>query len=389
MSASPHPAPSGWRERDLKGGHGEPPSSVRAVVERTRLGLVAARAAESFLLAVSAAATTMAVLVLEAPGPPSLASLDSWCLALVAGAFCGAGWHLEHRLDAFEVARALDRRLRHQGGLVTAFELENRGADAPMARLLVARVLFRLRAGEALRSMFPPLAVPVAAPILGIGLLAFALEEGRVRSDAGAALSEFTLGMAEALELVEAGVLVSDPDTDRPRREHADRVLAAARRARDLARRSASLAERPDEAWRELGALDDELADLTARLVDRPALREGLEQARAWAAAARMGLDPEAGASGVAAGNGAVASGGEEGTMSGSQPRGTEPDPGAAPPIEAVDPEHPDSSSGAGSDDPDPWSPQEVGTIGSYWPPEYDGVVSGWIELRRQRTTRR
>jgi hypothetical protein len=367
-----------WRERDLRG-DGPVPSSVGGVVHRTRLALFVARCGESALFGAAALLTTLAALTV---GDVSLARIDTWIVALLSALACGLAWGLEHRRSAGDVAHELDRRLRHQGGLVTAYELEGERAETPMTRLLRGRVLARLRPGDALRAMLPPLPLPVAAPLVGAGLLALAIESRRAPEGPVTDLGALAQGLVAVIDGLESDVQDADAAGDegvdtRTLRDVYDVVT----RARGLQRRADQLATEPARAEHELEALDHDLASLSARLADEPALRDQLEDARNWVDAARMGLaavtDSADAREGSGTGEGtAVTEAGGDGTMSAASGEGT-----LSPLRPGADPPDPADAEGAGDDSE---TARDSGTVaGSFWPPEYDGIVSGWIELLR------
>jgi len=201
-------------------------------------------------------------------------------------------------------------------------------------------------------------------------------------------LGALTGGMAEILDGVERGLLSIDEEQEGARGlddAASTRVLAVARRTRDLERRAELFGERPEEALGELEELDRELAALATELADRPELREELEAARNWIDAARMALggdESDAGDSSPAeAPTGAVTAGGGDGTMAGSNPAtGATSEPATAPGGAETAPEDPEGAPAPAGD------ASEAGTLaGSWWPAEYDGIVARWIELRRDR----
>ncbi|MEM7244655.1 MAG: hypothetical protein AAF533_04895, partial [Acidobacteriota bacterium] len=78
--------------------------------------------------------------------------------------------------------------------------------------------------------------------------------------------------------------------------------------------------------------------------------------------------------------DGAVTEGGTDGTMSGSSGQDEEPGPDPTSPSDPAPPLAETPSGGTPA--------RDLGTTaGSWWPPEYDGIVSGWVELQRFRTS--
>jgi len=396
-----------WRERDLRGDEG-PAGSVTSVVRHARFGLAAARLGEAVLFGAAALCLTLAAAVWNGAG---LSRADAWLLA-VASAACAAGsWWLEHRRSSDEVARTLDRRLRHQGALVTAYELESRD-DAPrgeLARLLVAQVLTRLRKREAVHALRPGLALPVAAPLVGAALLAFALEARRVEPPPNR-LASVAGGLVGSVEGALHGVM-TDEDVDL---EFVRGLRAAVGDARDLEREIAAqeAAETGDaaaaaEQLTRLAEVDRKLVDL-AREARDPELRAEISEARTWLDALRDGLEREYGgdaprdpiepgagdgppetpepaeapeapeapeSTGGGDGAGLAGGGGEPGDSATSTGPGAggELAPGAAVPPGGVD--------GAGGDAREPL---ELGAgAGAWWPERHDEVVRSWLERVR------
>jgi len=336
---------------------------VASVVRRTRLGLSAARWGESVLLGVAAMCLTLAVARIEGAGPDSL---EIWAVALLAGAFAGAAWRLAHRLDEHGVARAIDRRLRHRGALVTAFEIEERNVQTPLARILCARVLGRLRTREALQALAPPIVLPLVAPLAAVALLALALERGRADGTAGpvdmrAAVEELEGLTLQALTARDEGAV----DT-----ETVGELLTLRRRVESLAAAVARGDEAPETTLAEVEALDRELGALAPRVRREPEIAGMLEAVRPYLDAARMGLsspgeEPGAGEGGIGgdSGGASLTEGGEHGTMSGSDVPGAVADPG---------------------DLRDERAGSEAGSIaGSWWAADYDDIVARWIEILR------
>lgn len=375
MTVSPHRT---WRESDLRGSHGPPPVSVTAVVRHVHLALAAARWGESVLFLVAGLCVTLAA---AAVSGASLERWDVWAAALLGGACAGLSWGIEHFEKPLDVARALDSRLRHLGGLVTAYELENRGERTSMAGLVIDRTRARLRAREAVRALFPPLALPVAAPLLGAGLLALALESRKPDVPEQLDLAAWTRGMVAALGSSYDDALNADEDGSLDGATARD-VIRVVNRLEDLERRAATLQERPDDALRELRTVDEALAELTPRLAGQPELAQRMEAARNWLDTARMGLaaaagaGPEGGPEGGAGGTETAAAG--EGTMAGSTERGEGAAGVVAPDAGGVEGGPPETGAVV------PAAADAGTTAESWWPAEYDRIVASWIELRRR-----
>ena len=370
-----------WRSADRSGRHGPAARSVRAVVLRIQHTLSWACMAEAGLLFLAAAALTLA-LILRAGG--ELRSPGAWALAFISGACAGAVWLREHHQSGLQIARSLDARMRHRGSLVTAYEMETQSQISALGGLLVRRVLERLRLSEALRAMFPSLVIPIAAPLLSLGLLGLSLDAQREEAQRSADLGGLTEGLVDALigldqASVQAGE-VGEIKSDTLRE-----MLALSDRAKSIQRRSGSLSVDPELALAELGALAQDVADMAARVQGKPELSAPLERAGIWMDAARMellaaqerssaDLSPKAGPGGaqsVTSGQekGMMSSGGSPGSPQGAGSASGGPDQGATPA-------------------PTPFStqPNSGALAGEHWPPEYDGVISGWIELRGRAT---
>ncbi|MCZ6596060.1 MAG: hypothetical protein O7B99_00310 [Planctomycetota bacterium] len=368
-----------WRTSDLRGTEAAP-SSVVAVVRHVRFGLTVARWGESALFVATGLCVTLSAAALS--GVP-LARVDAWIVAALGALACGGAWRLEHRVRADDVARRMDHRLRHQGGLVTAYELECRGENGPLARLLYGRVLHRLRRAEALRALLPPLGLPVAAPLLGAALLALAIEASRPEPE-DQNLHAVATGLTAELDRMWSNAIEAEGPTLDTARDLRELVVSARELERGLGQ------EDPVRALAEIERIDRELAELAAKSPLAAELSASLSAARSWADAARMGLSESAKGTGDAEppgdvpgadvakagvakadvdGTGASARltpDGGEGTIAGSISQ--EPSAGAA--------------EGAGADGD---HPSEAGTTsGSWWPARYDDVVHRWIESRRR-----
>ncbi|MEQ1895372.1 MAG: hypothetical protein ABL998_22775 [Planctomycetota bacterium] len=343
------------------------PASVRAVVSSVRLGLLLACAAESLLVGLAAA------LILCAAAAASGLALDAVTgLAVLCGLCAAASWWLEHPVAGERTARELDLRLRHHGALATAYELEGRAqALAPLEELVQARVLARLRLDEAVRALFPPLFVPVAAPAAAALLLFFVREARPAQEPVAIDYGALAGGLEQALAMStltseSTGVEGEDQDGGLSGAQ-ATEILAALHaraklpfQAEDWRRDPAALAAKVD-------ALDAELAALGARVERESELAAHLEAARPWLDALRAALAAEAGPAGASGSPGqAGSSGTAQGTIGGSSPAGTS----------STSVPNPSIASEPG--------PAPLGTqAGTWWPAEYDGLVARWVELSR------
>jgi len=366
-----------WRDADPRGGHGPPPASVAGVVRHAHLALAVARWGESVLFLAAGSCVTLAAAALSGV---ALGRFDTWIIALFGGLCAGAGWGIAHFERPLEVARELDRRLRHQGGLITAYELERGQVATPMAALVIRRERARLRAREAVRVMFPSLALPVAAPLVGAALLALALQSTRPELPAGLDLSSLAAGMVGAVGTAYEDALSADGSGSLDGRT-AREVMSAVNEIRTLERLASTLQERPEEARSRLEALDEKLRELTPRLARHPELAAEIDAARNWLDAARMALSPPTSA-GIASERGEpLAAGARDGTMSSSAGGvGGESTPTAPIPGDPVGGE----GATAASRPVGPPAAEAGTTAESWWPREYDGIVAGWIELRRR-----
>lgn len=348
-----------------------PPRSIGFVVRRARLARSLVRLVETLLLAVGAACATLGAIALSGG---AVDAVGAWIAALLAGACCGLSWGIEHASSAAEVARELDQRLRYQGSLFTAWEWEARlgkpsSAPVSMARLLEERVLARLKLGEALRSAMPRVAVPAAAPLLGAALLAFALERPRGgEAVEGAELESLVGELSATLSALENEVRENaavDPAT-------LSEVARSAGRARELENRIRMEGEPSERLAGEIEGLETDLARLAGLLGPNEGPRERLEDAWNWLDSARLALEARRGGL----------------PMTGSRERY---EPGGVTADSAQgrmnsDAELPRSEAPGGADASSRDTlVREQGTLAeTYWPPEYDGIVSGWVELRRR-----
>lgn len=374
---------SAWRERTQRGP--ARPRSVAAVVGAVFASLRATLLVECALLFLAGVWIARGAALLSHAGAGSGFAL------VLCGSLCALTWWLEHPLTRDTTARALDRRLRHHGALATAFELEQRHpsvlVDAPraspldspldsplnsMEQLVRARVLARLRFAEALQALFPPLLVPVGAPVAAGLFLLLVLDAQRAPAPAGVDLR----ALGEGLERAVAASALEAGEKAGPAAAELRRLLGEVHALRlGLADGATpSGAEDGRESGRSrLAELDQRLGELLARSEPSDPLaqprRAHLEEARAWLDALRTGL-----ANGTAAGS--LTADGAGGTISPPRgvPSGAPAAPGPMPPVPALAPPAPD----------DPTSGQPLGVqAGTFWPAEYDAVVERWIELSR------
>jgi hypothetical protein len=357
----------GWRERDLSRGGvpGFRPASIRAVVRHTRLALRAARLGESALLGSAALLLTRAA---GALGPGGGAAGELWLLVLLAAALAALSWWLEHPVVEPRLARILDARLRYQGALLTGYELEARGgARSPLEELLCARVLERLRPGEALQALLPPLWVPLAAPLVAALVLALALE----RTRAAPAREQADLGQLVAgLQ----GTLSPGELAARNALEEGSLAAGELRELRELFERAGELARQAQSGEgqaAELRELERRCALQAAQLPRGGEVRAQLEELRVWLDALAQAAERPERQPAEVAGGGATAAPGPGSGASGAGGRSVH-DPG--PDARRLPVGGPTGEGPAGP----PGAPGS-----SWWPAEYDGVVRRWVELRR------
>ena len=367
-----------WRDADRRIGAGPRPSSVGFVVRRSHFGLSAARWGESVLIGAGALCVTLAAAAVRTG---AIAGFDMWCVAVLGGALAGASWRLEHHRDLAAVARVLDRKLRHRGALVTAYETEERRQNGPLAVLLQGHVLHRLRTRDALHAIAPSLVLPLAVPLVGVALLALALEGTSVEEtglflDPGDLVGEIDGLRVEALAAGEEGMLDDATVRDLNRLQ---------RKVEDLAHALGRAADDPARLRAEIEAVDRELVDLGARTAEDPALAARLEAVRPYLDAARMGLadraapgdraEGAAGAGGGETGDASLTGKGGHGTIPGSSDRGAE----------RADPTSPETNSPDVPPSPVVGEGSEEGSIaGRWWADEYDEIVAGWVEHQRR-----
>lgn len=386
---------SAWRERAER--RVVRPSSVEAVVGAVFASLRATLLVECALLFLAGVWSARGAALLSRAGPGSGLVLG------LCGLLCALTWWLEHPLERAATARALDRRLRHHGALTTAYELERRSSGsartAPlrspleafsplnrMEQLVCARVLARLRFAEAFRALFPPLLVPVGAPLAAGLFLLLVVDAQRAAASAGVDLGALGAGLERA---VSAAAL--DPGEAQPSRGELRRLLGEVQTLRTRLPDGAAPTE-PERAVlaARLAELDRSLGERLASCAPDDPLarsqREHLEEARTWLDALRTGLAP----------------GTEAGSLTGSEAVGTISPPDGSRP--AADPTAPDSPRASPSapgpmsrtPDPvptavpdDPASGEHLGVqAGTFWPAEYDAVVERWIELSRAARAR-
>ncbi|HEX6883889.1 MAG TPA: hypothetical protein VF530_10955 [Planctomycetota bacterium] len=359
---------SDWRARRS----GAEPDSVAGVVLAVRAALRLTRLAECVLLFVAALLLTRAAALVSGLAGAELTA--AWGVALLCGALCAAAWWLEHPQGARATARALDQRLRHHGALVTAFELETRAARSPMEALVSARVLARLRTGEALRALVPPLLLPVAAPSLAALALVLAVDARRAPPPRALDFMGLAEGLDQALALgtldeARTGLAGEDPEGGLSRRQV--QALGEVLHGRGALPYSAEAWQADPEAARAAVArLDRRVAELARELEPGSELSGRLAEARVWLDALRMGL--AAGAPegpGGTEGSGGETPGAADGRISGSRA-----------PAEVAP-----SSPAAMSQDPAPDAALPTPALGRqagrWWPAEYDAVVARWLEL--------
>jgi hypothetical protein len=370
---------SSWRDKDLRGQPERSPASVSFVVHRTHRALSMARLGESVLLGLAAAFVLLASALRVGV---DRADAQGIYVAGFGGLLAASAWWLEHRTDARRIARGLDRRLRYQGGLVTAYGIErSSGTGVPvraMERLVCEAVLARLRPAEAMRAMFPPLLLPIVAPVLAAGFLLMTLEEARPGATRSVDVSRLSSAMVEAVGALGADTLEAR-QSGRLAPGDAEDLLGLWNRLKDLDRRlelgreatSAELAGAA-EACR---AIEKELSRLVRRTGGAPELRERLGIARNYLEALRSGLGEIPGGGALAGGprdpNGLPSSTGEgsKGTISGSSLL-TEDSANASTPFATASAVAGESGGG-------------VAGSGRFWPAAYDLLVARWVEARR------
>jgi len=366
---------SDWRTRRS----GAAPESVAGVVLAVRTALRLTRLAESVLLFVAALLLTRAAALVSGLAGPELAG--SWGVAFLCGVLCGAAWWLEHPQGVRATARALDQRLRHHGALVTAFELETSLAQSPMEALVSARVLARLRTGEALRALVPPLLLPVAAPTLAALALVLAVDARRAPPPRELDFLALAEGLDQALSLGaldedRTGLAGEDPEGGLSRRQV--QALGEVLHGRGALPWSAEdWRTDPEAARAAVARLDRRVAELARELDPGSELAGRLAQARVWLDALRMGLAAGApeGAGGTE-GSGDETPGAADGRISGSRAPGE---------VAPSSPEAMPQAPASGTALPTPALGRQAGR---WWPAEYDAVVARWLELAEESAQR-
>lgn len=345
-----------------------PERSVGAVVRAARAGLRAARVLECALFFAAAALLARAAALLSG------VEQGAGSVAILCGALAAASWWLEHPSPLSAAARALDDSLHHRGALTLALELEERrGARGlgAMEELVRARVLARLRLGEAVRALSPSFFLPLAAPAVA-GLVFLLVQDLRAAPASAGDLESLSAGLARALGAVPEGeVTGSAPESASgagPELRELQALLEQAAVPDSPARTRAA-----KEARVRLDVLDRRLAERAASAT--PALRPRLAEARVWIDALRAALGepaamPPSLAESPAAPAGAAGDGTGPGNLTGAPPDGTISRPMAEPAPTTLAP-------GAPSD------PALGLQRGSHWPAEYDAVVERWVELSR------
>lgn len=376
-----------------------------------------ARTAEALLVAVGLGLVTAAAAVAE--GLP-LRDPVTWCLAVAAGVAMGLSWFVDLHPRAEVLARRIDRTLRLDGALVTAWEHEARGAESTLATLLARRVRQRVRPSEAVRAALPLSGPILAVPFLGASLLAWVCG---LQTDDGAVHVQPALtaavGAFEDAERVAQEELAAGAMSAADLRE----LAALTRRARELAAEGGRVGDDPARAGELRRDLED-LAERTEELAqDRAAradLARALDQAAACADAAREGLSaladdaetpaadrtgatPGSGGAdreGDSAGSGAARPGRSDGPSGGELGGGELAQSGADGTMSALS--NADEASPTGPDPtvsdvareseaaPDVAPEPAAGPTGGvaldrWWPARHATLAGRWVELRRAR----
>jgi hypothetical protein len=340
-------------------------NGVGTVVRRAGATLALVRGVEGFLFAVAGA------LLVRCAGEWS--AVGNWRagenLGLMAfvGVLAGSAWFCEQRLASWEVAHRLDRRLRYQGALLLAFELE--GRDAPrllLDDLVCARVRSRLNLAEARRVLAPSPFLPLAAPTLALLCLLVTLDVRRASAPRAVDLQRLARGLEmsllPALEGEENAPEAFETAGEGLERERERARAALSELSSELTRGAA--APTPVERRTALERLDVELARLEARDPEDGRWSE----ARTWVDAMRAGLEARAGTTG---------DGSPAGGLTGPPANGT-----ISPPVSPL------SASVPAAPPADP-APSTGPSSGSWWPSEYDEIVARWVESSRARASSR
>ena len=257
-----------------------------------------ARTAEALLVGLGLALCALAAAVLQgrALGDPLAVGT-----AVAAGAAMGAAWFLDLRPRVERLARDVDRALRLDGALVTAWEAEVRAgqssdgdAGAPaspgvLVELLARAVRERVRRADAVRAALPRSAPILTVPFLAAALLAWATD----RHAAGLARLDLDPVLGRAVAELDAAERAAQAELAQGRMRADDlHELGALRRA---ARELRNAGERGTGASDELGARMDEVArrldDLLRERVRNEDVARALERAATCVDAARAGLE--------------------------------------------------------------------------------------------------
>jgi len=155
--------------------------SVRNLMRNAYWAHRAARVAECGMVGVGAFLITLAA---ACASDGALDSAGPWVLAALASGAGAASYWLEVRPNQARLARAIDRRLRLSGGLLTAFECERAAPQAAFSVLVARHVLARVAPRAVVRAGLPNSAPFLALPFLGAGVLALALDARVPQRDA-------------------------------------------------------------------------------------------------------------------------------------------------------------------------------------------------------------
>jgi len=341
---------------------------VRSRVAFALRGLAGLRGLESVLVAIAGFTAGLAAVV-QSGG--TLEAGAAWIVASICAGLSGGSWGFAHLQTPPEVARAIDLGLEEEGALFTAWELEGRAEPSELGRLLGRDVAGRRTARAMLHAILPATAPVLALPFLAAMALFLALEGTRGDSTEvdlsllSAKLSDDLSGLRGA----DAGAAPSGAE-DLSQAE----LAALAQLARDASRTQDAIRRGEVDAREELEALQERLGELESSVPAGSELREELDQAAATIDSALMALDPPPAAS---EGAGAGAETAAEGSTPGTEvaPEGqdgtiarfkTEPDPGQGVESHEVD------------------APASGVLSGPSWPAAFDGIVSRWIEARRE-----
>lgn len=375
---------------------------VRPLVQRASHAAGLAHAAEAVLVGVGAGLFAAAGAVASG-GTGPLATLVP---SLLAGLSMGTAWYLEVRLAVGSVARRVDGRLRLGGGLVAAWEVEERGGGR-LGFLLGRQLRARLGVRSVLAAAIPNSIPLLAVPLLGAASLVLAIGGRPTPPDPMAGLPQVLDGLAGAVE----GALDAAMDGlggGEVSEEEAEEMRGLASEARSLAHEAGRMGQDPArraEVRARIERLSDGLEEAARGAEQRPDLAGPLEQALTLSDVARLagedspslgeskGTDPGhgpgqrdsqvagtlgspdgAGGANPASGGGSetgdggppLANGGGDGTMS-AQPggfAGQDTSHSASPSIPAAD-----SAGGV--------------ALGPWWPERHSGVVRRYVEARR------